>query len=120
MPGGVLIACGAAFLQGEVDHGAQAERGGEEMFSRKGLGGGREQAVMIPVQLSGALEDKRLRLVEDWPEEEEGERLMDASEAGGVVEGLHLSLEILELREPLQSGPQMLRGEPGPRRRFAR
>ena len=51
MARGVPVAAGPAFLQREVDHGAQQQCRGEGMLAGERFGGPRQELVVIAIQL---------------------------------------------------------------------
>jgi hypothetical protein len=64
---------------------------------------------MVAVQLVGALQHKLCRPVQGRPRDEEGQRLEQVSRPLRVVERLFLGFCVVEVRQPLQVGPQMAR-----------
>ena len=64
---------------------------------------------MVAVQLVGALQHKVCRPVQRRPRDEEGHRLKQVTRPLRVVERLFLGFYVVEVRQPLQVGPEMAR-----------
>ena len=79
------------------------------MLARQRVCGARQDLVMVSVQLVGALPYKVCRLVQGRPRDQEGQRLEQVRRPLRAVERLFLGFCVVEVRQPLQVGPEMAR-----------
>jgi hypothetical protein len=99
-------------VQGVLDHGSPEESGRERMLTFEGFSSGFEKEISVAVALGAALEHEPSGVSQLLPVDEKSESGGEVRERESVVEGLLFDQYILEIRQRLQVGAEVVAIEP--------
>ena len=106
---GVTVAAGSGLGEREIDHRPQQQCRRERVFTREGIRRGRQNLVVIAVQLLRSFHHDPRRSVQRRPGHEEQDGLKQITISLRMTQGPLYSLEIIEIWKSLQIITQMPR-----------
>ncbi len=107
MPSRVFVACGAAFVQRDLDESPAEQDRGQWVFAFEDRCGRVEQLIAIAVDFAGARLDQSGRALMCRPLHQNGQRRMNIRVLGNDIERPLFGLEVIEVGQPVEESAQM-------------
>lgn len=106
--GGIAITLLPSFVRREIDHRPQRHRRVQRMLLGQCLGRRGQKFVVIAVDLVLPVDQQARGVSKRWPVQKEGQRSQQLGMGNGMRHRALLGLDVFEIRQTLQVGPQVL------------